>query len=260
MSDHQNEELWRTIFAEGHPSLRSFQRFHLRLPSPPRCRLCFAPFGGIGSLLMTLKGKAPSSRNPNFCSACDKFMAAFPGGAEVEMSMLFVDIRGSTPLSESMTPTEFNRTINSFFGVATKILNEHDGFIINLAGDAVVGLFPPGFSGPKHAHKAVGATRALLSTEMPGGAGTPLQIGVGAHTGVVYIGTLTGSPGGNQDVSATGANMNLTARLASAAQPGEGLLSEAVCHDAGVDLEALERRTLQLKGISSPTAAVVLRK
>ena len=43
-------------------------------------------------------------------------------GAEVEMSMLFADIRGSTALSETMKPVEFSRLINRFYTEATKII------------------------------------------------------------------------------------------------------------------------------------------
>lgn len=54
----------------GHPVI---------LPAPPRCRLCLVPFAGIGGWLMRRRGKAPSSRNPHCCNACDRFLDAFPG-------------------------------------------------------------------------------------------------------------------------------------------------------------------------------------
>src|SRR6516165_3924341 len=109
MSATANEALWRTIFADGHPQLKSFQRLHSWLPSPPRCKMCFAPFRGIGGLVMRLRGKAPANRNPRYCSACDKFIRNFPGGAEVELSMLFVDVRGSVPAVARLSPTEVSR-------------------------------------------------------------------------------------------------------------------------------------------------------
>ena len=87
-----NEALWTTIFADGHPDLLKQHWLHKKLPTRPRCRMCKAPFKGIGGWLMRRKGKQQNSRNPNFCNACDAFMQNYPGGAEIEMSMLFVDI------------------------------------------------------------------------------------------------------------------------------------------------------------------------
>jgi adenylate cyclase len=259
--ENANRELWHTIFAVGHPALRSFQTFHRRLPSPPRCKLCFAPFKGIGSWLMTLKGKSPSNRNPRYCSACDKFLRAYPGGAEVEMSMVFVDVRGSTRLGETMTPTEFSRAMNAFYSAATGVLNETDGFIIDLVGDEVVALYPPGFSGSDHARKAVLAAERLLDVKVPTGAsGLELQLGVGANTGVAYIGTVSGAQAGIEDVRALGDQVNATAHLASAAKAGEALLTETVCNASGLNLDRLERRTLELKGRVAPVEVRTLRR
>ena len=105
----ENEELWYTIFATGHPELVKQHRLHTRLPSPPRCKLCLVPFKGPGGFVMGLRGRRPSNRNPRYCSKCDQFIRAFPGGAEVEMSMIFADVRGSTPLFESISATELSR-------------------------------------------------------------------------------------------------------------------------------------------------------
>jgi adenylate cyclase len=258
--DNANQELWHTIFAVGHPALRSFQSFHRRLPSPPRCKLCLAPFKGIGSWLMAFKGKAPSNRNPRFCSACDKFLRDYPGGAEVEMSMVFVDVRGSAQLAEKMTATEFGRVMNSFYAKATSVMNETDGFIIDLVGDEVVGLYPPGFSGVDHASKAINAAEQLLKIELLVKGGAKIQVGVGANTGVAYIGTVSGSQAGIEDVRALGDQVNATARLAAMASPGEALLSEAICHASGVSLDGLERRTLQLKGRIAPLEVRVMKR
>jgi adenylate cyclase len=259
--DHANQELWHTIFALGHPALRSFQNFHRRLPSPPRCKLCLAPFKGIGSWLMAFKGKSPSNRNPRFCSACDKFLRDHPGGAEVEMSMIFVDVRGSAQLAEKISATDFGRAMNSFYREATAVMNDTDGFIIDLVGDEVVGLYPPGFTGTDHARKAMSAVEQLLKIEFPSApGGGQIQVGVGANTGVAYVGTVSGADAGIEDVRALGDQVNATARLAAMASPGEALLSESICQASGRSLDGLERRTLQLKGRVVPLDVRVMRR
>ncbi|MBV8344912.1 MAG: adenylate/guanylate cyclase domain-containing protein [Candidatus Eremiobacteraeota bacterium] len=252
-SDNPNRELWYTIFAIGHPALKKFQNFHRRLPAPPRCRLCFAPFRGIGGVLMRLQKKGPNSRNPNFCNACDAFMRQYPGSAEVEMSILFADIRSSTALAEHIGATAFGNAMNNFYRQAIAVINERDGFIIGLAGDGVAAVFPPGFSGAQHSNKAVAAARDLLALRLPDAPdGSKVRLGVGVHTGPVYIGTAAASPGGPQDVAALGDNVSTTSRLSSAAAAGEAIVSEAACNCAGIAADEGEPRELTLKGKEAP--------
>ena len=87
----------------------------------PRCKFCNAPFQGIGATVVRLLfGKQRSALNPRYCNLCEIASREFPGGAEVEMSMLFIDIRGSMALSEKMSPTEFSHLINRFYAAAPK--------------------------------------------------------------------------------------------------------------------------------------------
>jgi adenylate cyclase len=175
----------------------------------------------------------------------------YPGGAEVELSMLFVDARGSTRLAERMTATEFGLLMDRFYKAATKVLIQTDAFIDKLVGDEVIGLYLPLFTGPNHAGAAFEAARGLLRVTGHGDKGGPwLPIGVGIHTGVAYVGVVSGAEGTVMDVTALGDNVNTTARLASSAGPGEALISEAAYSAAGLDLGNLEHRQLELKGKS----------
>ena len=256
----QNEQLWRTIFADGHPQLKSFQKFHSLLPSPPRCKLCFAPFKGLGALYMRLRGKGPANRNPRYCSACDKFLRTFPGGAEVDMSIIFIDVRGSVSLAEGVPPAAHSRYMANFFQSTTQALIDTDGFIVDIGGDNVVGVYPPGFSGPDHANKVVEAARHLLNDIPPTTpAGAALPIGVGAHVGRVYIGTLSGAEGGIQDIAVFGDNVNIAARLSQVAGPGEALISDALCKRSELRTGELEMRQVTLKGKSAPTMTYVIK-
>lgn len=256
-----NEELWRTVFAVGHPQLKAFQNFHLKLPSPPRCRMCYAPFKGVGGLYMRLRGKGPANRNPRYCSACDKFLRAFPGGAEVEMSVMFVDIRGSVPLAARMAPAEFSRYLEGFFRSATQALIDTDGFVIDFRGDCVLGVYPPGFSGADHASKAVEAAHHLLFDLVPKAPdGSALPIGVGVHSGLVYIGTVSGAEGGIQDLTILGDNVNMAARLSQVAEPGEALLSQDVWKASGHHFEGVEQRLIHVAGKPEPVSVMVMKK
>jgi len=252
-----NEELWYTIFGPGHPDLQEQQRLHRDMPSPPRCKLCLAPFGGVGGELMKAQGKEPSNRNPRFCSACDHFIRAHPGGAEVTLSMVFADVRGSTTVAEQVSPTELHRRMSAYYAAVTHELVETDGFMIDVVGDEVVGIYPPGMSGERHAALAIDAARRLVALT-PDDVGE-LGFGVGVHTGLVHIGTTMGADNGIADVRVIGDGVNVTARLSSAAASGEALISSAVWEAAGESPEGLEARELQLKGRSETLHVSVVR-
>lgn len=222
-----NAELWHTIFALGHPALKKQHRLHRLLPRDPRCRLCLAPFAGLGGWWLGRRGKQPSSRNPHYCAACDGFLETFPGGAEVEMSLLFVDIRNSTRFATQHSPVEVSQRVNAFLDAATKTITDHDGFLLAFYGDCIVAVWPPGFSGPDHAEKALAAARDLIKPDLCHGAGADVSVGVGLHCGTVYIATVAAAKGLFRDISIFGENVNLCARLASAAPPGNVVASTA---------------------------------
>ena len=253
-----NEEVWYAVFGAGHPDLQKQHRFHKRLPSPPRCKLCLAPFRGPGGVYMRFRGKRPSNRTPRFCSACDHFIRAHPGGAEVTLSMVFADVRGSTTLAEQVSPTELHRRMNAFYAAITHQLVETDGFMIDVVGDEVVGVYPPGMVGSHHAANAIEAARRLVN--LPPRESGDLLFGVGVHTGLVHIGTTMGADEGIADVRAIGDGVNVAARLSSAAAPGEALVSSASWEAAGESPEGLEERELQLKGRGEPIRVSVLRR
>src|ERR687886_2707212 len=100
---------------------RNFIRLMRRLPSEPRCRLCKAPFGGAGGRIMRRVGYGPSRKNPSLCNTC--FEKAPLGGVEMEIGVLFADVRGFTSLAEDMEPDAVASMLNRFYAAATKVLN-----------------------------------------------------------------------------------------------------------------------------------------
>ncbi|OGO35567.1 MAG: hypothetical protein A2W35_10805 [Chloroflexi bacterium RBG_16_57_11] len=224
------------------------------LPHDPRCKLCHSPFQGFGGkVLGALFGRKQSNLNPNFCNICEAFAQKFPGGAEVEMSMLFADVRGSTALSERMTPGEFTKLINRFYIGATHAIAEEDGLVEKLAGDAVAAFWGAGFAGVDYVirtiHAAQKIARVMHTQNIP--------VGIGVHAGVAYFGAM-GSAGGLIDISAIGEEVNTAARIASKAAAGEIIVSEAVLARTEIDSTDLEARYLELKGISEPVLVRVM--
>ena len=113
------------------------------LPHGPRCKLCAAPFAGAGSQLMRVIGKRPALKNRTVCNTCFDFMEKHHGGAEIEGSFLFADIRGSTTLAERMPPTAFRALIDRFYATATQAVFDNDGGVDKFVGDEIVAFFFP---------------------------------------------------------------------------------------------------------------------
>jgi len=251
------EEEWYKMLTEGEPVPRRIYHLHGLLPSDPRCKLCGSPFKGWGGFIMHLMGRDQSRYNPRFCEKCKVF--EHPGGAEVVLTMLFADVRGSTTLAEEMSAREFSRLINRFYTVATHVLIQTDALVDRLMGDEAIGLYIPGFAGPEHPRRAIEAAQDLLKlTGHRDPKGPWLPVGIGIHTGSAFVGVVGGEDS-TADFTALGDNVNITARLASQAGPGEILISEASYIAANLNREDLERHQLVLKGKSEPIGVRILK-
>ena len=154
--------MWRGILLGTDPRYRDSHAFLRKLPGSPRCYMCSAPFKGAGAVVARRMGRHPWAKNPHYCSACFDVLEQQHGGAEVECSLFFADIRGSTSLAENMSPTEFRRILNRFYDAAAKVLHEHEAILDKFVGDEAVAIFIPALSGDQHASRAVAAGRALL--------------------------------------------------------------------------------------------------
>jgi adenylate cyclase len=254
------EEFWRTQLTTHQPVLKYGRRLFDMLPSDPRCKLCGAPFAGPGGSVMRLIGRPQSRNNPNMCDTCEFHLKDNIGGIEIEIAMLFADVRGSTTLAEEMGPSKFSAMMSRFYSVASDVLVRSDAMLNYPAGDQVSGFFVPAFSGDRYSEAAVKAGLELLnalSTAAAEGNELP-PVGIGVHTGVAFCGA-TETAGGIVDHVCLGDAVNTVARLSSAAGAGELLISDAAAAAAGLDTTGLESRELRLKGKSEPVLAWVQR-
>jgi len=252
--------MWHKNLTEGNIRMKKYRHIYGMFPSNPRCINCHRPFAGIGgTLFRTLQGVHKSDKNPRYCAGCHSFTSQFPGGTEIELTMLFVDVRGSTTIAERMDTLEFSRLMNRFYETAIDVLVRADAFIDKLVGDEVTALFIPGYAGEEHARRAVKAGQALLQVTGHGNPGGPwVPVGVGIHTGIAWVGSIAGASGAAADFTALGDNVNIAARLASKADQGEVIISDATYKAAQIKTDELEKRELELKGKSELVGVRVL--
>lgn len=254
-----NETLWEAWLAQGRPP-RQITHTILRgvlgrLPGFPRCKVCNRPHGGPFGAPLTLLGFGPSRKNPSLCNFCFERLPL--GGAEVDVAVLFADVRGSTVLAEGSSSATFAALMNRFYRVATDALLAHGAVVDKLVGDEVVALFIPGLSGPEYRRLAARAGLALLRALGYGSTAGPwLDLGVGVHAGVAFVGNVGTT--GVSDFTALGDTVNIAARLQGTAQAGEVVISEDLYRSVSNDYPDPAPRTVTLRGRTEPVAVRVL--
>lgn len=251
---------WRQVLSTEHPGLRrGRQLFRLLSPTATdRCRLCYAGFDGFTAPALRLIGRGPWRRNPHMCEKCETVFAEHRGGTEIDIAVVYADVRGSTQLAATMTPSEFAALMQRFFRAATAVFNSSDAVVDKMVGDEVIALYLPGIVGADYRGRAIKAGLDLLrATGHADPQGPWLPIGVGVHEGKAFVGSI-GVEGGNYQFTALGDAMNFGARLVAAAGRGEMVMSAAVAQGMPDGLAA-ERRSLELKGYPQAVDTHVVR-
>lgn len=239
---------WKALLVDGYEPLKIGQRVFRRLPSDPRCKLCLNPFGGLAGKVIGMLGRKPSRKNPNICQACFDHLP--PGGIEIDIGVVFADVRSSTALGEQSNATAFADRLNEFYAAATKVLIYSDGLVDKLIGDEVMGLFFQGVAGPDYRRKA--ALAALeLATKV-----TELPVGVAANAGVAFVGNV--GSGTVLDFTALGDAINVGARLQAHASPGEVVLAAPLYSLVEKEHPGGRPDRVEIRGRNQPVDVVVL--
>ena len=246
---------WRDLLTGIDPSLVTVRRVLVRVPTAPRCKVCASPFEGIGGAFARVFWHGPLPNNPLLCKACFGQISKHPGGAEIEISVVFADVRGSTGIAEHASASEFRRLLQSYYRAAGKAIDTHGGIIDKFLGDGVMSLFIPLITGENHAGRAVDAGRAILAAvEREGLARRGLRVGAGVHTGEAFVGVVGTDE--KIDFTALGDTVNVAARLGALAGPGELLVSRQTWDRAGLGAPTNER-DVDIAGRSGTLPVVV---
>ena len=269
ISEEEIKRTWRHFLSTGdmpenvHASWferKSLRPLIRRMPKDPRCSICYIPFKGIGGFLWKTFFRVEASKlNPHMCNLCERFADKYQGGVEIETAVMFIDIRNSTPMAEKLSAEEFSKKINRFYRAVTGIFYRNYGWVQKFQGDEVGGFFVPGYAGPGFVSNAIKAGRQALKALGYHSSSEPwIHAGVGIHTGIAYVGTVTTSSGAT-DISVLGDTVNTAARLTSQAAPGEIIISEATRKAANISPDQLEYRKLILKGKTAEMDAWILK-
>lgn len=169
-------------------------------------------------------------------------------GDELELSLLFMDIRGFTSYSERARAQDVVARLNDLYGQVVPCVRNHGGHANKFIGDGLLAVFGAPNRLPDHADRAVEAALEIaeLVRERYRGA---LRVGIGVNTGRVVVGTVGG--GGRLDFTVIGDPVNTAARVESATRQtdDELLITEATRSALSDDHGGwLEREAIELKG------------
>jgi class 3 adenylate cyclase len=179
-------------------------------------------------------------------------------GEEVEVTVLFLDIRGFTAATDGIAPSETVALLNDFFGVVVPVLRAHGGHANKFVGDGLLGVFGVPERHPDHADRALAAA-CDVQRQVAEAFGGEVQIGVGVNTGRVLAGTVGG--GGKLEFTLIGDAVNVASRVEELTkETGDAIL----CTDAtrralqgdGARLQARGERVLRGRADPTPLYAV----
>lgn len=153
------------------------------------------------------------------------------GGISKELSILFLDVRGFTPLSEKLSPEEVVGFLNMMFNLITEKALENHGTIDKFIGDAAMILFNAPLDVKHHEYCAVKTAFDIqkgmekVREQIQEQYQVTIAVGIGINTGPVVVGNIGSYL--RVDYTAIGDNVNTAARIESNTQPNQVLVSEA---------------------------------
>lgn len=194
----------------------------------------------------------------------DPALAAIRDGSKRSLGILFVDIRGSTALSERLEPQALAHLIVAFRGLVETASDRHHGVVDKFIGDGALVLFGVLPSDRNIAADAIGCGRAMLegldrfNAQRSAAGEAALEIGVGVHFGEVFVGVI--GQGDRLEFTALGEAVNLAARLekATRTQTCRILVSQSAMEASATEPAAfglVPRGAIALEGVSHPQTA-----
>lgn len=176
------------------------------------------------------------------------------GGERKDVTLMFVDIRGFTPLSEKMEPEEVVEVLNEYLELCSQAIFKYEGTIDKFMGDGIMVIFGAPVAQEDHALRAVNTALAMqeqgkaLTKRLEENYGHAVAFGVGINSGPAIVGNI-----GSQDrldYTAIGDTVNLAARLESIAKPNQILLSESTYELVKGEIDCQSLEPVQVKGKS----------
>ncbi len=176
------------------------------------------------------------------------------GGEKRHVAVLFVDIRGFTPMSEGLMPEEVVEILNEYLNLTTNAIFKNKGTLDKFIGDATMAIFNAPFDLDDYVFRAVCTAMDIakgsdaLEAKLQERFGRSVSFGIGVHCGDAVVGNIGCEH--RMDFTAIGDTVNTAARLESNAARGQILISKEVYEHVKDRVDAKEIGAIPLKGKS----------
>jgi adenylate cyclase len=186
------------------------------------------------------------------------------GGEKRHIAVLFVDIRGFTPMSEGLSPEEVVEILNEYLSLTTKAIFKNKGTLDKFIGDATMAIFNAPFDLDDYVFRAVMTAMDIakgsdeLEKRLMERFGRSISFGIGVNCGEAVVGNIGCEH--RMDFTAIGDTVNTAARLESNAARGQILISREVYERVKDRIEAEEIGVIPLKGKSQEVFVYQLNK
>ena len=174
------------------------------------------------------------------------------GGIKKDIAVLFVDIRGFTPLSESLPPERVMEMLNSYLKITTTAIFKYEGTVDKFIGDATMGVFNAPLDLEDYTYKAVmaGLDMARMSKSLDENLPDDLKGRVGFGVGINCGEAIVGNVGTDfrMEYTAIGDTVNTASRLEGQAKAGTVIISEAVYERIKDRINCVDAGKVSLKG------------
>jgi adenylate cyclase len=174
-------------------------------------------------------------------------------GQKKELTILFTDIVGFTPVSEKLKPVELSRYVNRYLTELSQIISDHEGTIDKYIGDAIMAFWGAPVDNPRHRERAVLAAIKMqervfeISQEYAADGWPPLKVAIGVATGEVVVGDMGSTI--RRAYTVIGDTVNLAARLEAATrQYGVSTLIADSTADGVDNIQFREIDSVRVKG------------
>ena len=171
-----------------------------------------------------------------------------------QVTVMFIDLVGSTALSARMDPEDLREVISTYQKCVAETVDRFDGFVAKYMGDGVLVYFGYPKAHEDDAERAVRAGLELIAAVAGLKTCASLQTRVGIATGLVVVGDLIGS-GEAQEHGIVGETPNLAARLQAIAEPDSVVIAEGTRKQLGNLFELQDLGTRDLRGLAEPARA-----
>lgn len=174
------------------------------------------------------------------------------GGEKRHVAVLFVDIRGFTPLSESLLPEQVVSILNEYLALTTSCILNQEGMLDKFVGDATMAVYNAPVDLEDYVYRAVRSAWDMkigaraLSEKLLAQFGRTVDFGIGVNCGEAVVGNIGCEF--RMDYTAIGDTVNTAARLESRAKAGEILISDSVYQCLKDRIEAEKIGDMELKG------------